>query len=285
MSALRLATGIQRVVGGEIFAIDTELGRLKHYAPPPGSKPVPGKTFAFRHVHFSPPYNPLSYLDAFEHCVRQGARVILVDSMSHEHNGIGGFLEMADPNRKDAGKWAAPKAERLQVKNRAMQLPVHFVFCFRGKEKIKLVRGEEPEQLGTMPESGNDWIYEMTAQCLLRPRSGGVPDWVDTARGEGQAMKLPEPFRHILTTGEPLSEDMGEAMARWAEGGPMGIYEELAIAIGQSDGSTLEALAARAKAATAAGAAERLNRVEALALSNAIAGRRAELAPAGSVTP
>lgn len=284
MSALRLATGIQRVVGGEVFGVDSELERMKHYAPPPGLKPIPGKTFAFRHVALKAPFNPYSYLDAYEHCVKQGAKVIVVDSKSHEHNGIGGYLEMAEATGiKSAGKWSAPAAERLQVKNRAMQLPVHFIFCFRGKNKIKVIRGEEPEQLGTMPESGNDWIYEMTAQCLLRPRSGGVPDWYANGQGEDQAMKLTEPFKHLLTTGESLSEDMGEAMARWAQGGPMGIYETLATEIGQASADALSGLGERAKAAMEEkDRAKRINRLEARALSNAIADRRKEL---GVVAP
>ena len=91
-SALRLATGMQRVSGGEIFMIDTEGNRGLHYA----------DQFKYRHVPFHPPFSPLDYIAAIEHCVAQGATTIIVDSMSHEHTGQGGVLE-----------WHAEEAERI----------------------------------------------------------------------------------------------------------------------------------------------------------------------------
>src|SRR5678815_3652835 len=82
-SALRLATGIQRVSGGEIYVIDTEARRSLHYA----------EQFKFRHVQFDAPFGPLDYLSAITYCVGKGAGTIIVDSMSHEHEGPGGVLE------------------------------------------------------------------------------------------------------------------------------------------------------------------------------------------------
>ena len=48
-SALRMATGIQRVSGGEVFVVDTESRRSLHYA----------DKFKFRHVEFHAPFGPL----------------------------------------------------------------------------------------------------------------------------------------------------------------------------------------------------------------------------------
>ena len=76
MSALRLATGMQRVTGGDIFGVDSEADRMLFYA----------DTFKFRHVHFGAPFDPLSYLSAVEHCVKKGATTIIVDSASHLHH-------------------------------------------------------------------------------------------------------------------------------------------------------------------------------------------------------
>src|SRR5215471_11003043 len=86
VSALRLATGIQRVTGGDIFVIDTEARRALHYA----------DRFRFRHVTFEAPFGPLDYLAAIEHCVQRGAKIIITDSASHEHEGPGGVLEQHD---------------------------------------------------------------------------------------------------------------------------------------------------------------------------------------------
>jgi hypothetical protein len=79
-SALRLATGFQRVNPGEIFVIDTEAGRALQYA----------DDFKFVHVPFGAPFGPLDYLDVIKYCVENGASNIVIDSMSHEHEGPGG---------------------------------------------------------------------------------------------------------------------------------------------------------------------------------------------------
>src|ERR1700749_2602141 len=82
-SALRLATGIQQVSGGDIYFIDTEARRALPSA----------DQFKFRHLEFNAPFGSLDYLAAIEHCVKAGAKVIVIDSMSHEHIGPGGYLQ------------------------------------------------------------------------------------------------------------------------------------------------------------------------------------------------
>lgn len=289
LSMLRLGEGIRRVVGGRMAVIDTENGRSLHYAPPPGQKPIPGRTFDFDWYDFKPPYNPLRFLHAWESAVKHGATVIVTDAMTHEHNGIGGFLEMhAAETQRIAGDdwkkaervkmlcWQKPKSERLAAKNGALQLQAHFLFGFRAREKLKLVKGGEPEKLGLMPDGGEEWLYEMTAQCLLRPRANGVPTWRSDETGEKLMMKLPEQFKHLLTSGEPLSEDMGEAMAKWADGGAITAYDEVASLVGSADAAGLEALAKRAQAVSS-----KMNRTEVEGLKAAFAARRAELATPG----
>lgn len=221
-SALRLATGIQRVTGGEIYGIDTESGRMLHYA----------ESFRFRWTPFAAPFDPLSYLDAVNHCVKKGAKVIVVDSMSHEHEGPGGVLEMhaaevqrmAADDYKKAERvkmlaWAKPKAERRRLLNSLIQLPCNFIFCFRAKEKIKVVPGKDPVPLGFMPIAGEEFIFEMTVCGLLLPNAGGVPQWNPSEIGERQMVKLPEQFRNMLLNHKgPLDESLGEQMAEWATG-------------------------------------------------------------------
>ena len=230
-SALRLATGIQRVTGGAIFGIDTEARRMLHYA----------DRFTFRHVPFAAPFGPLDYLAAVEHCVAKGAKVIIVDSMSHEHEGPGGVLEMHDAETKalaakwhtsehaaQMSAWAKPKAERRRMINTLTQLPCNFIFCFRSKEKLKIVKGKEPEPLGYMPIAGEEFVYEMTVKCLLLPGANGVPSWQSGYSGEKTMMKLVEQFRGTFAEPRQLSEDIGEELARWAAGVTVAEVGELA---------------------------------------------------------
>lgn len=220
-SALRAATGIQRITGGEIYYIDTEARRALHYA----------DRFKFRHLEFTAPFGPLDYLAAIEHCQKKGAKVIVVDSMSHEHEGPGGVLEKHEQETtrlsalwhcsRDAAQmsaWAEPKAERRRLINSILQLGINGIFCFRAKEKIKIAKGEKPVPMGWMPIAGEEFVFEMTVNCLLYPGCGGVPEWNPGEIGEKMMVKLPEQFRQLFKERRPLDEDTGEALAKWAAG-------------------------------------------------------------------
>lgn len=220
-SALRLATGIQRVVAGDIFVVDSEANRSLHYA----------DSFRFRHVPFGAPFDALSYLAAVEHCVAKGAKTVIVDSTSHLHEGPGGTLEMHEAecqrlqeawrtsrDKVQMSAWQRPKAELRRFLNRVLQMDVNTIWCFRAKDKIKVIPGKNPEQLGFMPIASDEMIYEMTVNCLLHPNAGGVPSWHPVEMGEKAIVKLPQQFQKILDVNQPLSEDIGEQLAKWAAG-------------------------------------------------------------------
>ena len=229
LSALRLAAGIQRVAGGEVYFIDTEAKRALHYA----YDPQADKGFRFRHLPFGSPFGPLDYLAAIDHCVSKGAKTIIIDSMSHEHEGPGGVLEMhteevprlarawnSTPDKVKISAWAKPKAERRRLLNSIVQHECNFIFCFRAKEKLKIITGKTPKPLGWMAIAGEEFVYEMTARMLLPPNADGVPQWGSDKEGEQTTTKLPQQFHDIFRKSDPLSEDIGEAMARWAAGAP-----------------------------------------------------------------
>lgn len=234
-SALRLAVGIQRVVGGDIYGIDTESNRMLHYA----------DKFKFRHVPFGQPFDPLSYLAVIEYCQSKGAKTIIVDSMSHEHEGPGGVLEMHAKIVEERGEkfnmlaWAKPKQERRRLLNTMLQIPCNFILCFRAKEKVKVVPGKNPENRGFMPIAGEEFVFEMTANALLMPGAGGVPTWNPQESGEKIMTKLPEQFRELLMQPGPLDESKGEKMAQWAAGAnPIDSYRKSI-----EDATTLDDLA------------------------------------------
>jgi hypothetical protein len=222
-SALRIATGIQSVVGGEIDVIDTENGRALYYA----------DKFKFNHIRFGAPFSPLDYLEAIRFSARRGAKTILVDSMSHEHEGPGGVLEWHQTETERLAKlwkvpeakaqlaaWAAPKAARRRLINEILQLNVNLVLTFRAKEKIKVVKGKDPVELGWQPICGDEFMYEMVLQCLLKPGSNGVPSWDSAHDAERAVMKKPLQFAEMFTDrSRQLDETLGIALAKWAVGG------------------------------------------------------------------
>jgi hypothetical protein len=224
-SALRLATGICRVRGGEPFVIDTERGRSLKYS---GS-------FKFRRVAFDPPFSPDAYLDAIKHCVSRGAGAIVVDSMSDEHEGEGGVLDWHDKEldrmagndwskRERVGQaaWIRPKSSRRALINGIGQIDTPLILCFRAREKVKQVKNDrgkmEPTNIGFQPIAPSEIVHQLDLNCLLPPRAEGVPVWKSEKVGEDFVIKLPEFLKPFISEGQPLSEEMGEAFARWASG-------------------------------------------------------------------
>jgi hypothetical protein len=224
-SALRLATGIQTVTGGDIYFIDTESRRALHYA----------DSFTFKHVPFGAPFGSLDYLAALKFCVDQGAKVVIVDSMSHEHEGPGGMVDLHDQialrmSGGDAAKlervkmlaWSEPKQKRRALINGILQLNANFIFCFRAKNSSKPVKGAngktEVEALGFMPIAGEEFVFEQTLNALLLPAAGGVPTWNSEQIGERTMIKLPEQFASLRDYKGPLDEKVGKKLALWAAG-------------------------------------------------------------------
>lgn len=223
-SALRLATGMQRVTPGDIALIDTEAKRGTAY----------DRYFKFMHLDFAPPFGPLDYMAAIEQSIKKGAKHIIIDSMTHEHSGPGGVMDQIDRylNEKcgdDQGKrerlnmvaHKGPKADRKTLNNYIIQAGrggVNFLFCYRADERVKPVAGQGIQNVGMTPETTSKLVYEMMAMFLLTPAADGKPNVKPATNSEKMLTKLPVQFREMLAAGEPLSEDLGQKLAEWARG-------------------------------------------------------------------
>jgi AAA domain len=228
-SALRLAKGIQSVVGGEVYGVDTEQNRMKHYADDPD---LTRDGFSFKHVPFAPPFGSLRYLDCLRWCVKQGAKTIIVDSMSHEHAGEGGYLEEHDKDlekfagnderkreRNNMRAWIRPAMERKKLILGMLQLDANIIFTFRAKESVKPDGSGGVTEMGFMPIAGDEFLYEMTVCCLLMPVAGGVPTWASKMPGEARMIKPAKQFAEVFGGDRrPLDEKHGVGLALWARG-------------------------------------------------------------------
>lgn len=214
-SALRLARGI---AGERPFAvIDTEAGRAKHYA----------DAFRFDHGDMAPPFSPAAYADAIKAADDAHYPVIVVDSMSHEHAGQGGILDMQEAEfermgGRDAVKmasWIKPKGEHRRMVQRLLQIRAHLILCFRAEEKIEMVREDgkmvvRKKQTATgidgwVPICEKNLPYELTASFLLMAAHPGVP----------LPIKLQAQHREMFPAGQPIDEEAGRRIAEWASGG------------------------------------------------------------------
>jgi len=217
-SALRLASGLSP--DKPIFLIDTENGRSLLYA----------NRYKFQVLQMDAPFSPARYMEAIEAAVAAGAGAVIVDSMSHEHEGVGGILEMheaeltrmagqdwAKRERMKFSAWIKPKAEHNRLVNRVLQLQAHMIFCFRAKDKLVLVKNEkgrqEPVSVGWTPICADRFDYEMTMMLVLPPGSEGRPDL------DAKSTKMNDDLAAIFHHGEQISEAQGAALKSWASGG------------------------------------------------------------------
>ena len=223
VSAIRLGLGIARVRGGRVALLDTEGRRGLAYA----------DLFDFDHIDFPPPFSPLRYKEGIQKAVESGAKVIVVDSATHEHNGEGGVMDQIDSflNEKcgdDYGKreklnmiaHARIKPQRKELNNYIVQLGrkgVVVILCYRANDKVKPVAGQGIKHMGLTPETTSPLLYEATQAFLLSPGADGRPVTKPETTEEKLLIKTPMQFRGWIT-GEQLDEALGEKLARWAAG-------------------------------------------------------------------
>ena len=216
-SALTLAAGM---CGDEPFAvIDTERGRALHYA----------DQFKFDCAGLDAPFNPHRYQEKIVEADRAGYKVILVDSMSHEHAGEGGILDMQEAEFQRLGgresakmlSWAAPKKEHKRMMQSLLQAKAHIILCFRAEEKVEMVKNEKTGKTEVVPKKTRTgiegWVpvceknipFEATCSFLMTSEAPGVP----------RPIKLQEQHRHIFPEGLAVTRAHGAALRKWAEGG------------------------------------------------------------------
>lgn len=206
-SALRLARGMSP--SGKIAFIDTEARRGLHYA----------EQFEFMHSDMRPPFAPARFIEGIQAAEAAGAEVVIIDSFSHEHDGIGGLIDWADrlaaDGVKSPGNWKEPKSAHKKLMNALLQCRATIIFCLRADEKIEILRENGKtvvRPLGWMPICEKRFMFEMTASFTLTPDRPGIPHF-------DLPHKLQSQHRGFFTDQSPISEESGRALAEWARGG------------------------------------------------------------------
>lgn len=220
LSSLRIAKGIQDVRGGDIVLIDTEAGRSRKYA----------DEIKFMHVDFKPPYRSSDFLEAIKQQLPRNPAAIIIDSMSDEHEGEGGYLEWHDELVPSMGgnewaAWSKPKASRKRLISGVIPIKTPLIMCFRAREKTQQTKNEKGKKeiinIGWQPVAPLEIVHALDLTCILPPRADGVPIWKSDKIGEDFIIKLPLQFQGLFSgNGVQLTEEIGRAIAEWAKGAP-----------------------------------------------------------------
>jgi hypothetical protein len=221
-SALLLAKGFAGDMA-KVGMVETESGRGEAYA----DDPVVG---GYNVLSLRESFAPAAYGQAISLAESEGLRVLIIDSASHEWEGVGGVLAMAAANQADGKKgvlvWQQPKIlHQREFMGRLLQTPIPLVIvCMRAKYPMREATAEDVERIkgdGKKPPSKGDWIRSNT----LEPKQSDdilyemfVHGWVDDQhRFRGTKYTVPA-MREIFRDQEPISIETGQRLAMWASG-------------------------------------------------------------------
>lgn len=207
LSAIKIAQGL----GGKSILLDTEAGRGRVYA---------DDAHGFDYAELTPPFTPERYISAIKQIERAGYDNLVLDSGSHEWDGLGGMLDIAENNvtaagnaKKGLGKWAV-KHRHKAFMNTLMSGRLNVIISLRAKDlytQSKDSRGNEViTRAGFVPLQERNFNYDMLIQ-LPMPANGEGRYLIDRENG----FKCPRDLLGCFKEGQQIDESVGQKIAAW----------------------------------------------------------------------
>lgn len=199
-TALQLAFGLAKRQGSKVGFLDTENRRGSLYA---DSLPQPfliGDLYA--------PFSPQRYIDAILEFQKAGVEVLVIDSVTHEWEGVGGCEEIANNTSGRIANWKLAKAEHKRFMNALLQSNMHVIVCIRARDKVDFSDPKNPRPLGVQPIQEKNFMFEMTASVMMH----------DAGRRQS-VLKCPAELQPIMGRGiDYLTVEDGERLRAWIDG-------------------------------------------------------------------
>ncbi|MCM3454434.1 ATP-binding protein [Heyndrickxia oleronia] len=160
----------------KIGVIDTEHKRALLYA----NNTVKGyKIGRFKHIEFDAPYSTVRYHEAIELLKKDGCEVVIVDSLSHAWEGIGGIL---DQQQDLGGRFQDWKTMKPIIKDFIKSLTendVHIISTLRTKQEYQAERDDNDKlqirKLGLKPIQKDDLEYEFMIVLRMEQNHTATP--------------------------------------------------------------------------------------------------------------
>ncbi len=242
-SLIKLGRGL---VGpqGKLALLDTESGRGMIYA-----------KLGYDYAELTPPFTPERYIEAIDAAEEAGYDALIIDTGSHEWQGFGGVLDIADSQTSQSGaalqglvKWAKPKARHKKYVQRLLNSRMHLLLSLRAKEKMIQCGGNIPVppgmksgdiySAGYVPIQDKRFVFETTVQLFM-------PVYEDRKKmGIPKVEKCPEDLWGAFPDGKHVTEETGRMIAEWISGGtPLDhVFEALKRDAEEAAGGGTEAL-------------------------------------------
>lgn len=200
-AALLIAKGL----GGKIACIDTERGSASLYS----------DIVDFDVQELAPPHSPEAYIAAIREAESAGYDILIIDSASHEWNGVGGCLEINEKlaQTKFRGNtwsaWNETTPRHRKFIDALLQSNMHIICT--GRSKTETTQTEENgkkkvTKLGMKVEQREGFEYEMTVVLDLTHENH---------------FAIPSKDRTRLFSGDPqqITVDTGKTLLAWLQSG------------------------------------------------------------------
>lgn len=160
-SALRLAYGFMDSYE-KVIVIDSENGSADLYADMGDFSVLP----------LGAPYPPEKYIAAINECVKAGFELIIIDSITHEWDGVGGCLEIKQMLGDGYDKWKTVTPRHQKFIDAITSCPVHIITTVRRKQDYEMSKGEnggkgKVQKVGLKEVTREGFEYELTANLEI----------------------------------------------------------------------------------------------------------------------
>ena len=186
-SALLIAKGLAHGDFKKVAVIDTENGSADLYS----------HLGAYNVFTLKAPFTPEKYVEAIKICETANMEVIIVDSITHEWDGVGGILNIADSMTGNSyTNWAKITPRHNAFIQSILQSDCHMITTVRRKQDYEMTTNSNgklvPQKVGLKEVTREGFEYELTVNLELdtkhnascsKDRTGlfvGKPDFVPT---------------------------------------------------------------------------------------------------------
>lgn len=169
-TALALAAYLSKTLDlGDVFVIDSENRSSKKYVYDPKTQ----RGWKFKALYMpKDDYSPQTYMKAIHAAENAGARIIIIDSISHAWSGVKGILEqvdeLTDKAAKDRGKsygnsfsdgWRKATPLQNEFVQSMLDSHAHIIVTMRSDPEWVL-DGKTPVKVGMAPKQRKDITFE-----------------------------------------------------------------------------------------------------------------------------
>jgi hypothetical protein len=163
-----------------------------------------------------PPFSPERYSQAIKEFQASGVKVLVIDSITHEWEGEGGCIDIAENTNSKIANWKKAKAEHKKFMNVLLQADMDIICCVRAREVMDFRNPKEPVSLGIQPICEKNFMFEMTASIMMYNEGRSqqhlkVPKELKAAFGDGSnyiGQKQGAQIRSWVNAGEVVNPEI-----------------------------------------------------------------------------